>query len=247
MKKNLSLALGLVFMLSLANAQKASDKALNESCACVKKISKTAGESEQTKEAMTCFATSVGKYQAELKKEFNITTKNENEANSEIGKKLGASISQKCPEMVPHLINMVKMQSAGKTENAGTADINPDTLKLDNTVCALYKNGKYVPVKLYANRKVIENSDATSYTEVKDGFVYDYEMNKTLSSKWSIKWINACEWEQTLLESNSPNINAVFKVGDKVNMRAIGSTKDKKLYFISKMMGMEIIGLIKKQ
>ena len=246
MKKNLSLAFGLVFMITLANAQKSSDKAVNESCACVKKISKTAVESEQTKAAMTCFATSVGKYQAELKKEFNITTKDENEANSEIGKKLGASIAQKCPEMVPHLINMAKMQSA-KSVTEGKADINPDTLKLDNAVCALYKNGKYVPVKMYANRKVIENTDPTSYTEVKDGFVYDYEMNKTLSTKWSIKWVNACEWEQTLLESNSPNINAVFKIGEKVNMRAIGSTKDKKLYFISKMMGMEIIGLIKKQ
>jgi hypothetical protein len=96
------------------------------------------------------------------------------------------------------------------------------------------------------NKKQVDNPDPSSYTEVKDGFVYDYSENKKFVTKWSIKWLSGCEWEQTLVETTEPNMKVAFKKGDKIKVKALGSTKDGGLYLSTDMMGMNFIMLVNK-
>jgi hypothetical protein len=241
--KKIFLILLACFPISFATAQTASKKTVDETCACVKKIKANLSEDQKLNEAITCMTGSMGKYMDQLKKEFKVTTADQNAAAREVGSKVGAQMAKDCPEMTPYFLKLAEKQNAKSDQ---TPDIKIDTLKLDSKVCERYKAGKYNSSLMYMNKKEVENSDPTAYTEVKDGFVYDYSENKKYMTKWSIKWLSGCEWEQTLVESTEPNMKTMFKKGDKIKVKALGSTKAGGLYISTDMMGANFIMLVNK-
>lgn len=242
MKKTFLIILAFL-PLSLAVAQTASKKTVDETCSCVKKIKANLSEDQKLNEAIACMMGSMTKYKDQLKKEYKITTADQNAADREVGSKVGAQMAKDCPEMTPYFLKLAEKQK-GKSEQ--TPDIKTDTLKLDSKVCEKYKAGKYNASQMYVNKKKVENPDASAYTEVKDGFVYDYSENKKFVTKWSIKWLSGCEWEQTFVESTEPNTKSMFKKGDKIKVKSLGSTKAGGLYISTDMMGANFIMLVNK-
>ena len=244
--RNLITAIFLCFINIYAIAQTASQKSTNETCGCVKKINPSTPEAKRTEQAFGCMLASLQKYMPQLKKEYNIQIADEQEAAKAVARNVGGKLAKDCPEMAVYFLKMAEASQQTSEDGKTVPDISTDTLKLDSKICANFKTGKYKSDKMYMNKKLMENPDATAYSEIKDGFVYDYSENKKNVTKWSLRWINGCEWEQTLLESSDPSINGVFKKGDKITIKAIGSTKNGGLYITSKMMGMDFILLISK-
>jgi hypothetical protein len=225
----------LLFLCFQSYSQKSSQKAVTETCDCLKK-----GEQAKTEfPAAACLGNALKKNFTALKAEYAIKSTNDEQAMKEVAEKLKPMLSQ-CPEFVKASMEYMSKQQANTKK-----DINVDTLKLDKTVCKAYQSGKVKVVKMYMNYVLID-IPAGAYSEYKDGFLYDYEENGKFVTKWSLKWPNDCEYEQTLVESNSPNTTAMFKKGDKISSRAIGSTKDKKIYWFCQMMGMDFIALTEK-
>jgi len=182
-------------------------------------------------------------YMDQLKKEYKVTASDDYAAGREVGNKMGAQLAKDCPEITPYFIKLAEKK---KEKSAKKMDINPDTLTLDRKVCEKYKAGKYSSSVIYMDKQEMPATDPSSYTEVKDGFVYDYSENKKYVTKWSIQWLSGCEWEQTLVESTEPNIKSLFKKGDKIKVKALGSTKNGGLYITTDMMGMNFIMLVNK-
>lgn len=225
----------LVLLCFQSYAQKSSQKTVSETCDCIKK-----GEYANTEfPAGMCVGTALKKNFAGLKAEYGIKTANEEQAMKEVTEKLKPELS-KCPEFVK-----ASMEFMSKQQASAKKDISVDTLKLDKTVCKSFQSGKMKVSKMYMNYALIQVPTG-AYSEIKDGFFYDYEENGKFVTKWSLKWLNDCEYEQTLVESNSPNTTSMFKKGDKITTRAIGSTKDKKIYWFCQMMGMDFIALTEK-
>lgn len=236
--KKLVLPLFLLFISTHLFAQKSSDLTIKESCDCIKNNE----HASEVMPAAICFAEKVKKNQNALIKEFKIKTKDEKQAIQEIMANLKPLITKNCPEFV----SSVMRSMSENITSSSKADIKIDSLKLDHSACLLFHSGKLKCVKAYMNNALMPISDPTSYSEIKGDFYYDYEGNGKYVTKWALKWLNDCEYEETLIESNSPNIKSIFKNGDKVTSRAIGSTKDKMLYMYTKMMGMEFIYLLQK-
>ncbi len=228
-------------VVSFSHAQKVTDRTISEICGCVKKIERTLSEDAQAEKAMLCMSSSMEKNMEALKKEHSIKTDNLEEAAHEIGTKLGMKLVTGCPEILPFLMYYTKASS----QEEKVADINPDTLKLDNKVCEKFKSGKYESEQNYVDNKLIP-SDPGSYTEFRDGFLYDVYQNNKYTTKWSIRWISGCEWEQTLIETTEPNIKLVMKKGDKLVLKAVGSTPEGKLWVTSKFLGMDVLMLLSK-
>ncbi|HVD98421.1 MAG TPA: hypothetical protein VNB90_09475 [Cytophagaceae bacterium] len=239
----------IIFLFALtlagmqAEAQKVSEKTLNEICGCVKKIDKKLSEDAQTDQALACMATNMEKNFEALAKEYNLDMNNPEQAAEELGAQIGMQLVTQCPEIVPYMMNYSRRQQ--QSTGSDQVDINPDTLKLDSKVCALYKSGKYAYGNTYMNNKAIPETDSTAYTEIKDGISTDYSQDKKYYTKWSTRWISDCEWENTLIETNEPNVKMLLKKGDKVTMKAIGST-GKNLWVKAKMMGMDFIIFFKR-
>ena len=235
--------IGLVCLnSSLAAAQTASTKTIDETCGCVKEIKTSLSEEERLEEAVNCMNVSLIKHFDDLKKQYKVKSSDQKEATQAIGSQLGVELVKGCPEMTPYLLQLAGSQNRNSSQSP---DINPDTLKLDPNVCKNFKTVKYNYGDMYANNKRFADQDKTFYTEVKDGYVYDYRENKKSITKWSIKWLGDCEWEHTFIESNDPDMEKAFKKGDKVKMKAIGSTPDGGLW-ISADIGMNLIWLAVK-
>lgn len=225
----------LVLLCFQSYSQKSSEKTATETCNCIKKGDYAKEESP----AILCFANALKKNYTGLKAEYGIKTTNDEQAMKEISEKLKPLLIQ-CPEFVKASAEYLSKQQASAKK-----DINVDTLKLDKTICKSFQSGKVKVSKMYMNYALIQ-VPANAYSEYKDGFMYDYEENGKFVTKWSLKWLNDCEYEQTLVESNSPSTTSMFKKGDKFSTRAIGSTKDKKIYWFCQMMGMDIVVLTEK-
>ncbi len=234
----------LLFSFSLAgtlvNAQSTTEKTLTEICGCVKKTDLKLSEDKQTAYAIGCLASGVEKNILALKKENAIQTESLEAAAQELASKLGMQLISQCPEILPYIMKYAQEQNA----TAKQADIDTDTLKLDPKVCGRYKSGKYKKLENYINGKLLNNSDPGAYSEVKEGFLYEYSQNNSYTTKWSIRWFSDCEWEQTLIETSEPNLKSVMKKGDKLTMKAIGSTASGKLWVSSQFLGMEFLMLL---
>jgi hypothetical protein len=237
--------LASIVMLASAGvfAQKVSKKTIDETCACVGKIKKSLTEDEKTDAAITCMTNSLVNNFEGLKKEYNVKAKDPSEAGRQIGGKLTPQLVNDCPDMGNYLMKFASRTM--KEEGNAAPDINPDTLTLDTKVCKLYKAGKYRAEQSYLNGKFIQDEDPTSYTEIKDGFAYDYAKNKKYVTKWSVKFVSDCKWELTLVETNEPNMKSVFKKGDKMVYNAVGS-EGNSLWVSFKMLGMDALVLLTK-
>jgi hypothetical protein len=242
MRKSIILFI-LVIYTGTAFAQEVSNKALNEVCACVKKIDSKLTEDQQGEQAIMCMTNAMGKYQDGLKKEFNITTNDMQQAMQEIGANMGVKLISACPEVLPYLMKYAQKQQEAMKD---ATSINPDTLKLDKKVCALYTSGKYKYVETYLNKMSTPISDETAYSEFKEGSLYDYYDNGKYSSKWSVKWINNCEWEQVLMETNEPKLKSVMRKGDKIVLKAIGSSPNGDLWVSSTLLGFDMLVRLRK-
>lgn len=242
MKKTILLLLLSVYTGTIF-AQETSRKAIGDICSCIKKIDQKHSEEQQGDQAILCMTTAAGKYQEGLKKEFNITTDNYQQAMQEIGANLGMKLVSDCPEILPYLMKYAQKQ---QKLAEGAASINPDTLKLNKKICEAYTTGKYKYIETYLNNMSTPLSDETAYSEFKQGFLYDYYENGKYSSKWNVKWINGCEWEQALVETTEPKLKAMMRKGDKLVFKAIGSSPEEDLWVTSNFSGINMLMRLRK-
>src|SRR6185312_8684978 len=200
MKRIIFCCIAVVFSVVAVHAQ-ASKKAVNETCSCVKKIKTTLSDEEQANKAIECMVAAMQKHLEELLKEYKINNPDPEQAAREAGAKFGAQLQKDCPDMTPFF---------EKIAASNEAKISPDTMKLDSKVCANFKSGKFKTIEIYMNKKKVDDPDAaTSYTEVIGNTVTDYSKNKKYTTKWTLKWLSGCEWEQTFVESTEPETKTV--------------------------------------
>ncbi|MCU0428896.1 MAG: hypothetical protein MUF42_02910 [Cytophagaceae bacterium] len=237
-----SIFIVLVLTCKLLLAQTASEKACEQTCNCIKKIDSKLPPAKRKELAMKCMENASINHFEGMMAQYKIKEKNLEKAANKVGEKFGAELATSCPDIIPFF-----MEEAGEDAGEDAAgDINPDTLVLKEGVCALFKTGKYGSQQMYINKKYVESPDKSSYSEVVGSTIIDYSNNKKTITKWTIKWLSACEWEQILIESNDPETSKLIKKGDKITLKAIGSSGND-LWVSSKMFGMDVLVLLRKQ
>jgi hypothetical protein len=241
--KKLFLLLAITTTTFVGYGQTPTDKTVKATCDCAEKVSKSLSVEEQDKKMIECFTKSMLENFVALKDEYNFDDTDPREQGRKIGERLGARLSTECPKMLPMFMRMAGQVS----KNTNTSQNMADTLKLDTSVCAKYKEGNYLTLMTYMGGKAVPTPDASSYTEVKGNSVTDYSDNGTNTNKWTIKYLSDCEWEQTFVSSTNPQIKSVLKKGDKITMKAIGSNAQGELYVSTSIMGMDFVVKLRKK
>jgi hypothetical protein len=70
--------------------------------------------------------------------------------------------------------------------------------------------------------------------------------NKKFKTTWKVDWINKCDYDLTLINTNYPDLKESMKNINVLNYKVIGSTIDNKLYQSFKILGIKTIVLVEK-
>src|SRR4051812_28844998 len=87
----------LILSITCSFAQTASQKTVDETCSCVKKLNPATAEEKRSEQAFACMISSLQKYMPQLKKEYDIKIDDEQKAAEAVGRNVGGKIAKECP------------------------------------------------------------------------------------------------------------------------------------------------------
>ena len=223
----------LIFLLCTIFTSNAQDKKViasisKEICTCLESYGDIEDIGDMEIALENCAMKTSIKNMGVIKKELGIDMTQGEEAGRQFGEIIAYELVKKCNVFL-RFITAISTDIEYENDSIGddfeeTSFLNPDlvpyekystdSMSVSPKTCASYALSKY--------KYISENPTKNDYFILTKKECIEYHDNQKYASHYSIKWNKDCSFVATLVSSNSPEINNLLTIGDKVTYQIIG-------------------------